>query len=495
MQLLDLLDGISYRLKQGTLDTEVSALIYDSRKAVPGAVFVCIAGSVRDAHTLIPEAVKKGVTAVIVEKDVPSQENLTVIQVENTRYTLALMSAAYFGHPAEKLITVGVTGTKGKTTTACMIQSVLANAGLSVGLVGTIETVIGERRIPSANTTPESYELQEYFSRMVNDGIQVVVMEVSSQGLMLQRVAGFTFDYGIFTNLEPDHIGEHEHKDFEEYMYCKSLLFRQCKRGILNHDSPHLAGILAGHTCTVETYGCMEGADLHGRDIALVNTPDVLGVSYRLTGLLDMDVTVNMPGMFSVYNSMAAIALCRHFDISQEVIREALFKVSVKGRIERIPISPEYTLMIDYAHNAMALKSLLTTIKEYRPGRLVSLFGCGGNRAKDRRYQMGEVSSELADVTVVTSDNPRFEDPIEIMEDILTGVKRKNGAWVAIPDRREAIAWCIHNARPGDVIVLAGKGHEDYQEIRGEKYPMDERELIRDILSASPARRIGQGIV
>lgn len=489
MKLSDLLEKIPFTLVQGSADTEVTSLVYDSRKVEKDSVFVCISGSIRDAHDFIPDVTARSAAAVIVEKEVPPvREGVTVVRVENTRYALACMAAAYFGHPAEKLITIGITGTKGKTTTTYMMKSILESTGMKVGLIGTIEIIIGEKHIHASNTTPESYELQEYFAEMVKAGIQAVVMEVSSQGLMLHRVSGFTFDYGIFTNLEPDHIGEHEHKDFADYMHCKSLLFQQCRIGILNADSEHLEGILKGHTCQVETYGLSPAAELRASELSLFHTPGVLGVKYHVSGLMDMDVTVHTPGKFSVYNSLAAIALCRHFEIPPEKINETLQHVSVKGRIELVPVSKDYTMMIDYAHNAMALESLLTTLKEYHPKRLVCLFGCGGNRAKSRRYEMGEVASRLADLTVVTSDNPRFEDPMDIINDILTGVKKADGAYVTIADRKKAIAYCIHHAQPGDVIVLAGKGHEDYQEIRGEKHHMDERELIAQILEEDRAQ-------
>lgn len=483
MRLADLIEDMPCSVEQGTLDTAVTELVYDSRKVKEGAVFVCITGSVRDAHDLIPEVIQKGAKALIVEKEVTAPEGITVVRVENTRYALACMSAAYFGHPAERLKTIGITGTKGKTTTTYMVKSILESAGIKTGLIGTIEIIIGEKHIPAANTTPESYAVQEYFAQMVEAGIQVVVMEVSSQGLMLHRVSGFVFDYGVFTNLEPDHIGENEHKDFADYMHCKSLLFRQCRYGIFNADSEHLDGILEGHTCKVETFGRSGQADLRAVGEELIRKPGVLGVKYQVEGLMNFEVTVNAPGVFSIYNSLTAIALCRHFQIPEEKIKEALLKVKVKGRIELIPVSPDYTLMIDYAHNAMALESLLTTLREYQPKRLVCLFGCGGNRAKSRRYEMGEVSSKMADLTVVTSDNPRNEEPLAIIEDILTGVKKADGAYVTIPDRKEAIAYCIDHAQPGDIIVLAGKGHETYQEINGVKHHMDERELISDILN------------
>ena len=489
MKLVDLLERMPYELVQGDVNTEVGTLVYDSRKVENNSVFVCISGSMKDAHEFIPDVVAKGAAAVIVEKDVIVPEHVTVIRVENTRYALACMSAAYFHHPAEKLKTIGITGTKGKTTTTYMIKSILEASGIKTGLIGTIEIIIGEKHIHAKNTTPESYEVQEYFHEMVEAGLEAVVMEVSSQGLMLDRVSGFTFDYGVFTNLEPDHIGENEHKDFADYMHCKSLLFRQCRQGILNADSEHLDGILEGHTCKVETYGFDKKADLCASNMELWHKKGVLGVKYHISGLMDCDVEINVPGRFSVYNSLTAIAICRHFGVKIPVIQKALSNISVKGRIEIVPVSERFTLMIDYAHNAMALESLLTTLKEYNPKRLVCLFGCGGNRAKSRRYEMGEVSSKLADLTVVTSDNPRYEEPLDIIADILVGVKKANGAYIEIPDRKEAIEYCIANAKDGDVIILAGKGHEDYQEIKGVKHHMDERELIADILKEHPEYR------
>lgn len=486
MLLKQLIEDMDYEVLAGRVDTEVTTLVYDSRKVEKGSVFVCISGSVRDAHDFIPDVVAKGAAAVIVEKDVELQEGVTYIKVANSRLALACMSAAYFDHPARKLKTIGITGTKGKTTTTYMVKSILESAGIKTGLIGTIESIVGEKRIPSANTTPESYRVQELFHEMVEAGLDAVVMEVSSQALMLHRVSGFTFDIGVFTNLEPDHIGENEHKDFADYMHCKSLLFRQCKLGIFNGDSEHLEGILKGHTCEVETFGYGKNNDLVADGVELKKDHGALGVRYHVSGLMNFDVEVNVPGSFSVYNSLTAIAICHHFGVDVEKIKHALLHVSVKGRIEIVPVTKRYTIMIDYAHNAMALESLLTTLREYEPGRLVCLFGCGGNRAKSRRYEMGEVSSRLADLTVVTSDNPRNEEPMDIINDILIGVHKADGAYVTIPDRKEAIAYCMKNAQDGDIIVLAGKGHEDYQEICGVKHHMDERELIADIIKENP---------
>lgn len=482
MLLKNLLERMQYTCLKGSTEIDITTLTPDSRKVEAGSVFVCISGYVKDGHEYIPEVIEKGAVAIIVEKEVTVPDHVTVILVENTRLALAYMSAAYFGYPAEKLKTIGITGTKGKTTTTYMVRSILESAGIKTGLIGTIEAIIGDEVIPANNTTPESYVVQEYFSKMVEAGCKCVVMEVASQGLMLHRVAGFTFDFGIFTNIEPDHIGPNEHSDFEDYMKCKGLLFKNCKVGIANADDTHVWNVLEGHTCKLETYGLSETADLRAENVNLHSKSGKLGVKYHVSGLMNFDVMIDIPGKFSVYNSLTAIAICRHFNIPEENILKALAEVKVKGRIETIHISDKFTLMIDYAHNAMSLDSLLTTLKDYNPKRLVCLFGCGGNRSKLRRYEMGEISSNLADLTVVTSDNPRFEEPQDIINDIITGVKKGKGKYVEIIDRKEAIRYCIENAQEGDVIVLAGKGHEDYQEIKGVKYKMDERDLIKEVL-------------
>ena len=480
MKLTQLLERLEYEVVQGDDQIEVTELINDSRKVTEGSVFVCISGAVSDGHAYVQQVAEKGAAAVIVEKDVEAPEGLTVIKVENTRYALALTSAAYFGYPAEKLKVIGITGTKGKTTTTYLIRSILEGVGHKVGLIGTIEAIIGDRKIPAANTTPESFTIQQYFAQMVEEGCDSVVMEVSSQGL--HRTAEIPFEIGIFTNLGKDHIGPNEHKDFEDYKRCKAMLFQQCKLGIANIDDPYYEDIFRGATCKVETFGFSPKADLRAENVNLVSKPGYLGVSYHVAGKADFDVEIDIPGKFSVYNSLTAIAVCRHFGVPSEKITEALKTAHVKGRIEMIKVSDDFTLMIDYAHNAMSLESLLTTLKEYEPKRLVCVFGCGGNRSKDRRYEMGEVSGRLADLTIITSDNPRFEEPQEIINDIKVGIAKTDGAYVEICDRKEAIKYAIEHGQSGDVIVLAGKGHEDYQEIKGVKYPMDERTLIAEVL-------------
>ena len=487
MKLIKLLERLEYECINGSLDVDVKDVINDSRKVSDGSLFICIRGAVSDGHKYVPDVIAKGAKVLVVEKRVEAPEDITVIRVEDSRYAMALISAAYYDYPAKKLKVIGITGTKGKTTTTYMVKSILESAGHKVGLIGTIEAIIGDEVIPAKNTTPESCTIQEYFHRMVEADCDCVVMEVSSQGLMLHRTAGIPFEIGIFTNIQPDHIGPAEHDSFEDYMHCKGLLFRQCKLGIVNADDEHLEQVLEGHTCQVETFGFSEKADLRAENAHMVTGPGYLGIDYHVAGLLDMDVEIDIPGKFSVYNSLTAIAICRHFGVKESDIIEALKKAKVKGRIEMIRVSDEFTLMIDYAHNAMSLESLLTTLKEYKPKRLVCLFGCGGNRAKARRFEMGEVSGRLADLTIITSDNPRFEKPEDIMVDIETGMKKTEGKYIKIPDRKEAIAYAIHHGEPGDVIVLAGKGHEDYQEIEGKKYPMDERVLIQEILDEDRA--------
>ena len=482
--LKSLLAGISYECVQGTLDREVTDIIYDSRKVTKECLFVCIKGAVVDGHKFAAQAVEAGASVLLVQEEValPEAADVTVIRVEDTRYAMAFISAAYFDNPAEQMQVIGITGTKGKTTSTYLVKSILEQAGRKVGLIGTIEIIIGDTHIHADHTTPESYLVQKYFRQMADAGCDTVVMEVSSQGLMLHRTQGFVFDFGIFTNIEPDHISPAEHKDFDDYLHCKSLLFKQCKVGIVNQDDAHWERIVEGHTCTLETYGIDTEADLRAKNIQFLKEGGLLGVRFDVTGLLNFPVEIATPGKFSVYNALTAIAICRHFAVKEENIKNALRKAKVKGRIEMVKVSDDFTLMIDYAHNAMALESLLTTLKAYEPHRLVCLFGCGGDRAKSRRYEMGEVSGRLADLTIITSDNPRTEEPQAIIDDIKIGMAKTNGKYVEICDRKEAIAYAISHGEPGDIIVLAGKGHEDYQEINGVKYPMDERILIQEIL-------------
>ena len=492
MTLQALLSGVETVEVSGDTSMEISDIIYDSRKVVPDSVYEALAGVRSDGHDYLIDAVRGGAVAVVVENRekaeslLLTQEKLpqvTVVYVEETRRALALLSANYFDHPEKKLKTIGITGTKGKTTTAYMVYSVLTHAGIKAGLIGTIETLVGTKHIASDNTTPISYLLYQYFDLMVKEGCTCVVMEVSSQGLRQYRVGGVVFDLAVLTNIEPDHIGPGEHASFEEYMACKGMLFKQCRMALINADDAHWETVLAGAACPVKKYGIGEGKEscadyaLRAENICLHADGGGLFVAYQLAGEMELDVKVNIPGKFTVYNSMTAAAICLELGICPRMIKEALLNAKVKGRVEPVPVSEKFTVMVDYAHNAMSLKSLLTTIREYEPKRLICLFGCGGNRSRDRRFEMGEISSRYADLTVVTTDNPRYEKPEDIIEDIIVGVKKSGGAYIAIPDRKEAIEYCIKNAQEGDVIIIAGKGHEDYQEICGVKHHMDDREM------------------
>ena len=502
MKLCNLLHVLKEADIRGNRDVEITKICCDSRQVEKGSLFVCILGNREDGHAYAKEAVEAGAVALVLEKDsgVRKQdkekelqeakeallnEGGAVLEVPCTRQALACLSAAFFGHPARFLTTIGITGTKGKTTTAYLIRFMLEQAGLRVGLIGTIETIIGTEHIPAENTTPESCLLQESLFRMVEAGMDAVVMEVSSQGLKLDRTAGFVFDYGIFTNLGEDHIGPGEHRDLEEYMECKSRLFRQCRIGIVNCDDAHWQKIVQGHTCLLTTYGFSEKAQYRALDTCLLRQEGKLAVQFKVhmpDGAKEGLFETATPGRFSVYNSLAAIALCKHFGVETGLLRKTLQNARVKGRMEPVETQGGYTLLIDYAHNAMSLESLLETLREYQPKRLLCLFGCGGNRSVLRRIEMGEVSGRLADFSILTSDNPRFEEPLAILRDIREGILPTGGSFVEIEDRREAIAYAMQLAEPGDILVLAGKGHETYQEIKGKKYPMDERELVRQNL-------------
>ena len=484
MKLLKLLELVEYEVLNLSADIEVGNLLFDSRKVAQKDVFVCIVGAVSDGHGYIEDVAKKGASAIIVMKDIEITESLKdvcVIKTQDTRLALAYMSAAFFDYPAKKLKTIGITGTKGKTTTSFMVRDILEKCNIKTGLIGTIETIIGDEHIPSQNTTPESYLIHEYFDKMVKKGLECVVMEVSSQALKMHRTAGIEFDIGVFTNLEPDHIGPNEHDSFEEYLNCKSLLFRQCRYGIVNNDSEHIEEVLKNHTCSVERYAIHSKGDYLAGNIEYIHKGGQITTRYEISGKINKKVNLYMPGEFSVYNSLCAIAVASHFNIDDEKLDAALLETKVAGRVETVNVSDDYIIMIDYAHNAMALKSLLETLREYNPGRIVCIFGCGGNRSKLRRFEMGEVSGNLADFTIITSDNPRFEKPTDIMKDIETGIKKTTGNYVMIENRKEAIKYAMDNSRPGDMIVVAGKGHEDYQEIEGVKYHQTDKELILQV--------------
>ena len=481
MKLDRLLKRLNYTLIQGSTAIQITDVIYDSRKVIQGCLFVCLVGSRTDSHKYAQDAVDKGAAAVVVSEDI-NIENAAVIKVDDTRKALAFISAEYFDNPADKLTTIGITGTKGKTTTASMIGSILSCAGIKTGIIGTLGIIIGDRIIKTNNTTPESYEIQKAMKQMIDEGCKAVVMEASSLGLKWHRTDGFIFDYGVFTNFSHDHIGGDEHKDMDEYRRCKAMLFRQCMTGIFNSDDSACEAMLENHTCLVETYGFGEKAELRADGAELLSRPGYLGVRFRASGRVNGEFDVDIPGKFTVYNALAAVAVCSHFDITKEQMFKGLNEVKVKGRVETVNVPGNYTLLIDYAHNAVSMENILTTLREYNPGRLVTMFGAGGNRPRERRFEMGEISGRLSDLSVITEDNSRFEDVNDIIADIITGIDKTDGKYVVVPDRTDAIRYCIENAQDGDIIVLAGKGHEDYQDKNGVKTHYDEREVIAEII-------------
>ena len=483
MKFREWLKDLDYEVLQGDLDTEAEDVVYDSRKAVPGTIFVCLKGTRIDSHGFIGDVAAQGVKAFVVERDV----ELPVVKVASSRHALAMMSAVRFGNPIRKMISVGVTGTKGKTTATHMMKAILEAAGKKVGMIGTTGAVIGDEVFPTMNTTPESYQLQEYFSKMAEAGCEYVLMEVSSQGIKMHRTDGLEFDYGVFTNITPDHIGPDEHADFEEYLYYKSRLFTMCRTGIANRDDEHFEAIVKDRTCgKLYTYGRKEGGekpDFYGSRLRFVSEPGFVGTEFDLeekaTGAV-MDLRLGLPGEFNVDNALAAASLCRAMGISEDAIREGLEHVRVNGRMEIAYSSEKCTVIIDYAHNAVSMESLLETLRAYHPKRLVCVFGSGGNRSKERRYSMGEIGGKMADLCILTADNSRYEKTEDIIADIRSHLEPTGGAFVEIPDRREAIYYSLSHAQPGDMIAIIGKGHEDYQEINGVRTHFLDREVVEE---------------
>ena len=480
MKLKALLSNITYEKLIGDDGSEITGIAYDSREVVPGGLFVCIKGFLSDGHAYIDKAIENGAAAIVVE-DLPAAEvKAVVIQVEDSREALAYLSAAWFGYPASKMILIGLTGTKGKSTTAHMIKGILEEAGYKTGMIGTTGAYIGTEKFPTKNTTPESYELQSLFAKMRDADCKCVVMEVSSQGLKHKRTAGLTFDYGAFLNLSPDHISEGEHADFEEYLYCKSLLFNQTKQAVVNIDDPNHKKVTA-HAQSPITVSVKGKADFYGSKIQNIWEPGLLGVIFHMSGRLSGDFTLNMPGVFNVENALIAASITHAIGVDQDTMAAALKKVYVKGRTQLVTdASHPAAFLIDYAHNALSMESLLKMLKDYGPKRLICLFGGGGNKPKQRRYDMGEIAAKYADFTVLTMDNPRFEDMDVINAHIIEGLKVHDGKYKIIPDRREAIRYLLDTCGEGDIVALIGKGHEEYQDVQGVKHFFSEEQVVAE---------------
>lgn len=490
MLLKQLLKGLDYTLVQGDLNTEVSDIYYDSRKVTTGGLFVCIVGTQRDSHAFAAEVVQKGAGVLVIQHPLPDEVlaalgGVTILQFSSTRYAMARLAAAYFGNPAAEMTMVGVTGTKGKTTTTHMIKAVLDAAGHKTGMIGTNGVYYPGHHYDLNNTTPESYDLQRILRQLRDAGCDACVMEVSSQGLMMDRVAGIHYQVGVFTNLYPDHIAPGEHASFEEYRAWKGELFKRCGTGIVNADDPNTEALLAGHSCRLVSYGIEAAADYRAdKQYRLLRSKTMLGVAFTLTEPdgSRMEIEVGMPGLFSIYNALATIGVAKVLNLPETAIHEGLKKAIVKGRVELVPISHRFTILLDYAHNEAATESLMQTLRAYNPTRMVVVFGCGGNRSKLRRYGMGEVCAKQADFCILTEDNNRYEKVEDIIADIKEGMVKGNpdAPYVEIPDRLDALHYAIDHAKDGDLIAVIGKGHEAYRDCEGVKTPFLERELIEE---------------
>ena len=488
MKLREWLSELEYELIQGNLEEEVREVVYDSRKAEPGCVFVCMRGANIDSHRFIPDVVSRGCRVIVCEEkpDVPAE--ITVLRVADGRDALAHLSAARFGYPARKMTTIGVTGTKGKTTTTYMIKSILEACGQKTGLIGTNGIVIGDEHTPTENTTPESYILQQSFARMAEEGCRYMVMEVSSQSYKMRRVNGIHYDYAIFMNIANDHIGPNEHADFAEYIGFKKCLLKNSDIALVNRDDAHFDEIVEGASAKIVTFSTEGTGVFVADDIRYIRDHDFVGVDFLMhdnrpeAKIPENRLRVSVPGRFNVTNALAAAAVCSWFDLPAEKVSHALEHLNVTGRMEIVYKSKLCTVIVDYAHNGVSMETLLKTLRDYNPGRLVCVFGCGGNRARDRRFTMGEIGGRYADLNIITADNSRFERVEDIMEDIKTGMKKSDGKYIEIPDRREAIRYSLEHAEEGDIIAVIGKGHEDYQEINGVKHHfLDSEEVLRAV--------------
>lgn len=481
--LKELLKNVTFICTKGTLNCNVLHLTHDSKEVKPGSMFICLEGVRSDGHSYIGEAVQRGARVLLVSKNIFVREDVTVIRVRNTKEAMAYIARDFYGAPADSMMMIGITGTKGKTTTAYMLYRMCLAAGMKTGCIGTLGIMQGDEVFKrSSNTTPDALSLQKELREMADAGCECCIMEVSSQGLKHCRVSGISFAIGIFTNLSPDHIGAGEHRSFGEYAACKRMLFARSRLALVNADDNYASYMTAGCRGSVITYGIHKKCDCQAYDIEYQKDERGLAMTYATCGLTAETLRVTLPGIANIYNSLAAWTAGVLIGIPADIRKDVLAGIQVKGRIEEVKISSDFDVIIDYAHNAESLKTLLLTLRAFKPKRIISVFGCGGNRSLLRRFQMGETAGKLSDVTILTSDNPRYESPEKIISDIEEGMKKTNGRYHRIPDRREAIAYAITHALPGDMIVIAGKGHEEYQEINGQLYPMNERQMIESCI-------------
>lgn len=481
MKLKTILNNVSYTLLQGNLEEEIKDIKYDSRKVENNDLYVALVGATTDGHDYIKNAIENGAKVIVTQKVIEVEDNITVIKVDDTRIALSYMSSNYFLNPEKKLIKIGVTGTTGKTTTTHMIRDMLLKVGIPCGLIGSIGIKYENKVIHTDNTTPESYEVFKAFKEMLDNGITHVVMECSSQAYKLNRLAGIIFDIGVLTNMTSDHIGPKEHDSWEEYAACKNKLFLNSKKIIANSDSLYLNEVLKNVEVPIFTYGIEKPADIKVNNIKLINENDFFGSEFTTEGKVRDTFRTCIPGEFNIYNSLCAIAVCNLLNVDMSESKQALLTVKVRGRMETAWVTPKFKVLIDYAHTEDGMKKLVETLRAYQPKRLVSVFGGGGNRPKERRYNLGEIIGGSSDLCIITEDNPRFEDISSINIDIKVGLDKVGAKYIEIPDRADAIKYAIENALDGDLILLVGKGHEEYQDIKGVKHHFSELEVIEDL--------------
>ena len=480
MKLKELLQGIHVLESNANLEMNIEAVAYDSRKVTEGSLFVAITGFASDGNRFIPMALEKGAAVVVTAKK-PAQD-VPYVLVDNDRYALAMIGTNFYGHPAKSMTMIGVTGTNGKTSVTLLLKHVLEKTlGAKVGLIGTMENLVGDEVIPTERTTPESFELQGLFARMRDAGCSHVVMEVSSHALTLDRVGGVHFDVAAFTNLTEDHLDFH--KTMEAYCDAKAELFARCGKAVINADDPYAPKMIAKALCPVTTYSLRDGV-LKAEDLQL----HAEGISFNaVIGNGVTNVSLGIPGKFTVYNAMAVLGIADALNIKMSDAAAALATAKgVKGRIEVVPTpGTPYSVLIDYAHTPDGLENVLTAVKGFCKGRVIAVFGCGGDRDPIKRPIMGRIGVTESDFAIITSDNPRTEDPMAIIGDILKGVHEDMGDYIVVPERRNAIRYAMDIAKKDDIIILAGKGHETYQEICGVKYHLDEREEVAAHLAES----------
>lgn len=485
MNLLDVMDGIKFSCNcnlENLNNINVEDIAYNSKKAKKNYIFVCIKGETLDGHKYAKDAYKNGCRIFIAQKDIDVGDDSIVFIVEDARKTLSRISANFFNHPSKELKIIGITGTKGKTTISNYIQTVLNKSKINTGLIGTNGVFYNGIFEKTNNTTPESYELHKIFRKMLDNGVKYVAMEVSSGGIMMDRVNDVEFDIGIFSNLSKDHIGPKEHPTFEHYLNCKAKLFRMCNHGIINIDDKYSKEIISKSTCTIETFSINNNsANFYAKNIKYSRDIDSLGVNFEcICNNENINAYICSPGEFSIYNALAVISVCKYIGVDNEVMLDALKTAKVKGRVEVLPILDYATVIIDYAHNGLSLENILKTLKKYEYNRLICLFGSVGGRTELRRKELGDVASKECDLCILTSDNPDFEDPIEIIKDISDSFKNSSCEYIVEPDRKIAIEKAIEIAKDGDMILLAGKGHEEYQLIKGEKIPFSEAYIAKN---------------